>query len=206
MADESPNASAAEELLLQLQAEFELVRRKAELLERRLVEWEKRQSDAVATLERLGQLHAGEGEADAHAELERRVARLERRREAPRALVQLPTDLEGQDAPAPPDSPDAMAIVRARFHPADAAPGETITLTARVDGISAGTPINFDLYGVGLSLPFERLTGSSDGDVATCEWTLPTGLEHAAVYFVVHFEHVDAQSPPLYLPLDSDSP
>ncbi len=186
------------EELLQVLAELELVKRKAELLEKRLAAWEDRQAQALRTLDGLvGGRDPGDSPEEKLEELEHRVARLERRRAAEVAAAPQP---DARPLPPPAlDAPPAVAIVRARWTPEDAKPGSDVALVAQVDGIPTGTSVPISIYSVADKSPLYEVVGTSDGDLVRAVWKIPEDIDADSLYFRVGFDDAEAESSVLYL-------
>jgi len=198
--DDTPTA-------LQVLAELELVRRKAELLERRIAVWENGLDDVRKAISRLeGQVGPpAAAPEDELAELRHRVARLERRREAQATTVRAT-----ESGPMRPllgagraDDTEAVAIVRARWDADAAKPGDTVALSARCDGIPAGTSLPVVIRSLVEARPLAELTGKSDGDRISATWTVPAGLPYPEVIFEVRHQDAVARSPVLELAVGS---
>lgn len=189
---------------LQVLAELELVRRKAELLERRVAAWEQGLTEVRKALQRLeDQVSPTRPPSeDELAELRHRVARLERRREAeaerPAAARTLP--MRPQTGRLPVDE-DAVAIVWARWNPPDPAPGDTVRLTARSDGIPAGAQVPIIVRSLVSEEPLVELVGRCDGDGIEAEWKIPDKVPYPELVFEVRHPDAQARSPVLVLPV-----
>jgi hypothetical protein len=189
---------------LQVLAELELVRRKSELLERRVAAWEQGLNEVRKAVQRL-EAQTGPGQTPGEeelAELRHRVARLERRRESeapattpPRAVPMRPM------AGRLPVDEDAVAVVWARWNPPDPSPGDTVRLTARTDGIEAGTVLPVIVRSLVSEEPLVELQGRCDGDSVQAEWRIPEALPYPELVFEVRHQAITARSPVLVLPI-----
>jgi len=183
---------------LDVLAEFELVRRKSELFERRLASWES------GLLELRQRLHALETTRDpaspiwmeALGDLKHRIERLERRR---RRQVAPPTPASAThptlpDASAPPRNDDATAIVNARWSTERASAGETLVLTADIDGVPESASIAMAIYALNTSQPIAHVHARCDEHLLRAEWTIPSGLGRTELFFDIEFSGVRARS------------
>lgn len=174
---------------LDVMAELELLRRKSELFERRLVSWE------AGLLELRQRLHALETGRDPEsptwlaslADLQHRVERLERRRR--QRAVQGP----GSEAsPGPSDRPPsippirgARAIVDGRWSTSHGAPGEEVELQAVTDGIDDGTSIALSVYSLKSSHPIDQVAAKVESGRLKARWTVPRGTGPTELFFEV---------------------
>jgi hypothetical protein len=190
---------------LQVLAELELMRKKSELLERRVAAWEQGLNEVRKAVQRLEAQAAGPGPApnmEEVAELRHRVGRLEKRRE-----------IEASAPPPPPRAPmrplsgrlpvdeDTVAVVWARWNPIDPAPGDTVRLTARTDGIDAGTVLPIVVRSLVSEEPLVELQGRCDGDTVQAEWKIPEHVPYPELVFEVRHGGAMARSPVLVLPI-----
>jgi len=188
---------------LQVLAELELLRRKSTLMERRVAAWENellevRQS--IDALQRTRDPEAPEWQQKL-ADIDHRVGRLERRREAPAAAPPPPSPSAVARHVVPRDL-DAVALVRARWVPSDANPGENVDLVATTDGIAADTPLSFVVRSLVGDTPVAELSGTCDGDVAQASWQVPKEAPFRELVFEVRHQGAEARSPVLVLPVD----
>lgn len=195
--DAAPNA-------LQVLAELELLRRKAELLERRVAAWENELVEvrkAVHQLQKARDPAAPEWQQSV-GELSHRVARLERRREAQAAEPAVsPVLPRGAGAGHTAVDLDAVALVRARWLPSEAERGQVVELLATSDGIAAGTPVTFTVRSLVHDLPVAEVVGACDGDQVAARWKVPADLEYGELVFEVRHGGTSARSPVLVLPV-----
>jgi hypothetical protein len=196
--DETPQALPD---ALQVLAELETVRRKADLLERRVAAWEGELAEVRRVMHALLKARdpqTGDWRAQA-AELEHRIARLERRREALAQAPQLSPVVAGRGDPLAAD-PDAVAIVRARWMPPQAQRGAAVELLATSDGIAPGTPVTFTVRTLASDLPLTEIVGVCDGERLAARWRVPADLPEGELVFEVRHGGAAAQSPALLLP------
>lgn len=190
---------------LHVLAEMDLVRRKSDLLERRIASWEDeliQLQKRVSALEKARDPEGPEFTAKLR-DLEHRLGRLERRREA---------EAEPPPPPSPeasalvldhqPDDLDAVAIVRARWITSqrDLKPTQPVDMVATTDGLKAGAEVTFLIRSLVEEKPVAKVVGRSDGDRAHARWTIPKDLPYRELFFeVIHGEAL-ARSPILVLP------
>ena len=188
---------------LRVLAELELVQRKSDLLERRIVAWESeliRIQKQLKALEKARDPQAPEWQEKLQ-DLQHRVQRLERRREA-------------QAAPPPPASPslplagsslstldlESVAIVRAHWAPSDAKPGEIVKMLATCDGIPAGEEVLFCVRSLVGDTPLAKVQGESDGQQLQARWEIPDPPKFRELFFELSYEGAQTRSPVLVLP------
>lgn len=193
----------AHEEPLQILAELELLRRKSTLMERRVAAWENELVEVRQSIDALQRSRDPESPEwqQKLSDLDHRVGRLERRREA-QAAAPPPTSPAAVSRHLVPRDLDSVALVRARWVPSDAAPGETVDLVATVDGIEANTPLTFVVRSLVEDTPVVELAGSSDGDVASATWKVPKKPPFRELVFEVRHQGAEARSPVLILPAD----
>lgn len=200
---ETSMAKATEEPL-QLLAEIELLRRKSTLLERRVAAWENELLEVRESIDALQRARDPESPEwqEKLSGLDHRVGRLERRREA-EAAAPPPSSAAALGARhTVPRDLDSVALVRARWVPSDATPGETVDLVATADGIPADTKLTFTVRSLVEDAPVAELTGTCDGDVAQASWKVPKKPPFRELVFEVRHEGAEARSPVLVLPAD----
>lgn len=204
MADDGHATAAALPNALQVLAEVELLRAKTALLERRVAAWENELVElkkVISVLEKQRDPASTEWEG-ALRDLDHRVGRLERRREA---MAQTGEPLS-RALPAP-TSPgglsydlDSVAIVRPQWVPAEAAPGDTVKLMATVDGIAGGTEVKITIRSLVEETPLATIVGKCDGDSIVARWKVPNDPKYRELFFEVAHGGVAARSPVLVLP------
>ncbi len=193
----------AKEEPLQFLAELELLRRKSTLLERRVAAWENELlevRESIDALQRARDPESPEWQQKLSG-LDHRVGRLERRREA-QAAAPPPTSPTAVARHTVPRDLDSVALVRARWVPSDATPGETVDLVATADGIPADTKLTFTVRSLVEDSPVAELSGLCDGDVAQASWKVPKKPPFRELVFEVRHDGAEARSPVLVLPAD----
>jgi hypothetical protein len=192
----------ANEEPLQVLAELELLRRKSTLMERRVAAWENELVEIRQSIDALQRSRDPESPEwqQKLGDLDHRVGRLERRREAQAAEPPAPSGAAVARHVVPRDL-DSVALVRARWVPSDAAPGEMVDLVATADGISADTPLTFVVRSLVEDTPVVELTGTCDGDVAQATWKVPKKPPFRELVFEVRHQGAEARSPVLVLPV-----
>jgi hypothetical protein len=192
----------ANEEPLQVLAELELLRRKSTLMERRVAAWENELVEIRQSIDALQRSRDPESPEwqQKLGDLDHRVGRLERRREAQAAEPPAPSVAAVARHVVPRDL-DSVALVRARWVPSDAAPGEMVDLVATADGISADTPLTFVVRSLVEDTPVVELTGTCDGDVAQATWKVPKKPPFRELVFEVRHQGAEARSPVLVLPV-----
>ncbi|MEZ4468315.1 MAG: hypothetical protein R3F60_23400 [bacterium] len=138
------------DLLPELQAKIELATRTLAILERRIAAWESELAEVKTELrERAPSTQVVESER--MADLEARLARLERRQLRQQARDQAQAALSGGGGPAIPaiaqggEAEDSRAVVFARWSSTEAQAGEIVKLSAMVDGFVPGEEISFHI-------------------------------------------------------------
>lgn len=175
----------------QVLAELELVRRKAELLEKRLVTLE---STLVAVQKALRQLEAVAPNASpaevALEELRHRLGRLERRRAAE---VRRPAEKPAAGAlPAPEapritggESPEAKAIVHADWATSVANAGEEVRFGALLDGFDDGTRLQVVIRSIATEAPLAELAVVARESRLGGNWKVPAAQAGTELFFEV---------------------
>lgn len=190
---------AAAEQPLDLRAEVELIRRRSELLERRIASWE------AGLLEVRQRLHALETGRDpespswleALGDLKHRVDRLERRRRASATVAPPapPSGSTGGEGLGPATAiGETVAIVRCQWSPPRAKVGDTVKLSATTDGVPAGTTLALAIHPLHGSAPIAQVAATCDGDGLAAEWVIPQGVGPSELFFVAEHRHVHARS------------
>ncbi len=192
----------AKEEPLQVLAELELLRRKSTLMERRVAAWENELVEIRQSIDALQRSRDPESPEwqQKLGDLDHRVGRLERRREA-QAAEPPPASVAAVARHVVPRDLDSVALVRARWVPSDAAPGEMVDLVATADGISADTPLTFVVRSLVEDTPVVELSGMCDGDVAQASWKVPKKPPFRELVFEVRHQGAEARSPVLVLPV-----
>lgn len=207
-ADAPPAVEASpptDERLLEVMAELTLVRRQASLIDARLRRFEERLDDACRVVDELLADRSDEVDpVERLAELERRVARLGRRR-AP-VVEAAPTSPPPPEPTAPLvgpiDLPETVAIVRARWLVDDTAaigPLAEVELCADVDGIAPGEPVQIEVRPLGAATAVAVLHATCDGDQVRARWRIPGESDERAWCFAVRHGAAESISPPLYV-------
>jgi hypothetical protein len=175
----------------QVLAELELVRRKAELLEKRMVTLE---STLVSVQKALRQLEAVAPNASpaetALAELQHRIGRLERRRAAE---VRKPATPSAVAAVAPVEAPritgieaaEAKAIVNADWSTAVAAPGEDVRISALLDGYDEGVRLSIVVRSIATEAPLAQLEVPVRDSRISANWKVPASQAGTELFFEV---------------------
>lgn len=188
-------------------ARLEQTRRAADLLERRITAWETSLDDVRRGIHRIEHTPV-DGAPDWQTrvdEMSHRLARLERSRDdetppPPTLRAAATARPAGALAPAPIDV--LVAIVRARWSPPDARPGDPVALTATCDGLADGTIVSTVIRTSGEDRTIVELEAKSDGDRVRANWTVPTPAPAPELYFEMTYKSWTTRSPVLDLARD----
>lgn len=179
-------------------AELLLVEHRVHYLRQRVGAFEAGLAAARARVEELTRVLApsgGEVEIELAA-LERRLARLERRRAAElRSEVGSASYRGGRVA----GDWEARAVVRARWRPTSAARGDAVTLTALCDGLSDDVELAFVVRSLADATPIATLAARREADELSAEWVVPADLAYDEIVFEIGVGAVLARSPVLVL-------
>ncbi|MBU0551618.1 hypothetical protein KKF91_09885 [Myxococcota bacterium] len=189
---------------LHVLAELDLTRRKADLLERRIASWEDELIQLQKRVTALEKARDPEGPefTSKQRDLEHRMGRLERRREAEAAPPPPAASSASMALDYQPDDLNAVALVRARWVTTNQAlkPGAEVEMVATTDGLAANAEVTFFVRSLVEDKPLAQIKGRCDGDRAYGRWTLPKDLPFRELFFeVIHGEAL-ARSPILVLP------
>jgi len=144
----APTIDAPPELL----ARLDQATRRFELIERRVSSWERRLNELEKT---HGEITPPEAPAAERLDdLEARLARLERKRFqqlAREAAAMKTVDVDARPtSAAPPSSPDAHAMVFAKWDPPEIAKGKRVEMVVQIDGFESGDTVTFEIHEVGV--------------------------------------------------------